>query len=135
LRTQIEQEWEVKTDAPDNVIDKARVRAAIDFMKANLHRRITRAEIAGAVRLSTAYIADIFKIETGIALGEYLIKLRMEKASQLLVTTFLSIKEIMAEVGFHNKSNFTRSFRNTLSGHTLRLQKARPDWRFRKSRL
>lgn len=111
LRPRIEQECEVETEVSENVIDMARVRAAIDFMKANLHRRITRAEIAAAVRLSTAYFADIFKLETGIALGEYLIRLRMEKASQLLVTTFLSIKEIMAEVGFHNQSNFTRSFR------------------------
>jgi AraC-like DNA-binding protein len=111
LQPLIEREYEVEPEVPENVIDKARVRAAIDFMKANLHRRITRAEIASTVRLSTAYFADIFKLETGIALGESLIRLRMEKASQLLVTTFLSIKEIMAEVGFHNKSNFTRSFR------------------------
>jgi AraC-like DNA-binding protein len=110
-REQIEQEYEAELEVPENVIDKARVCAAIDFMKANLHRRITRAEIANTVRLSTAYFADVFKLETGIALGEYLIRLRMERASHLLVTTFLSIKEIMAEVGFHNKSNFTRSFR------------------------
>lgn len=108
---QIEQGYEAELETPDNVIDKARVRVAIAFMKANLHRKISRADIASAVRLSTPYFSDIFKLETGVTLGEYLIRLRMEKANELLVTTLLSIKEIMAEAGFHNKSNFTRSFR------------------------
>jgi len=108
---QIEREHEAELEIPENVIDKARVRAAIDFMKANLHRKISRADIASAVRLSTPYFSDIFKLETGVTLGAYLIRLRMQKASELLVTTLLSIKEIMAEAGFHNKSNFTRSFR------------------------
>ncbi len=109
--SQIEQRHEPPLEVSENALDKARVRAAIDFMKANLHRKILRADIASAVRLSTPYFSDIFKLETGVTLGEYLIRLRMEKASELLVTTLLSIKEIMAEAGFHNKSNFTRSFR------------------------
>jgi transcriptional regulator GlxA family with amidase domain len=35
----------------------------------------------------------------------------MEEAGRLLRTTFLSVKEVMAEVGYNNKANFGRSFK------------------------
>jgi len=34
-----------------------------------------------------------------------------KKASQLLETSFLSIKQVMAEVGYNSKAHFTRSFK------------------------
>jgi YesN/AraC family two-component response regulator len=78
-RTQIEQEYDVELEALGNVINKARVRTAVDFMKANLHRPIKLTELAGAVNLSPRYFSQLFKSETGIAPGEYLIRLRIEK--------------------------------------------------------
>lgn len=110
-RSQIEQEYQAESEAPENVIHKARVRAVIDFMNANLHRSIALAELAGAVNLSPAYLSQLFKSETGLSPGKYLTTLRMEKAGQLLATGFLSIKQIMAEAGYNNKSNFLRRFR------------------------
>jgi AraC-like DNA-binding protein len=110
-RPRIEQEYEAESEVPENVIHKARVRAVIDFMNANLHRSIALTELAGVVNLSPSYFSNLFKTETGLAPVEYLIKLRMEKAGQLLATTFLSIKQIMAEVGYNNRSNFLRPFR------------------------
>lgn len=67
--------------------------------------------LAKAVGLSTPYFSQLFKLETGVPLGEYLIRLRMERAGQLLATTFMSIKQIMADVGYYNKANFGRSFK------------------------
>lgn len=110
-RPQIEQEYKADSEAPENVIHKARVRAVIDFMNANLHRSITLAELAGAVNLSPAYFSQLFKTETGLSPGKYLTTLRMERAGQLLATGFLSIKQVMAEAGYNNKSNFLRRFR------------------------
>jgi AraC-like DNA-binding protein len=107
----IERQSETELEIPNNPINRARVRAVIDFMGANLHRRITLAELAKTVNLSTAYFACRFKAETGVAPGEYLIRLRMEKASRLLASTFLSIKQVMADVGFNSKSNFVHCFR------------------------
>lgn len=108
---QIERETDAESAVSSNPINRARVRAVTEFMGANLHRRIALAELAKTVNLSTPHFSHLFKAETGVAAGEYLIGLRMEKASQLLATTFLSIKQIMAEVGYYNKSNFGRQFR------------------------
>lgn len=108
-RARIEQEEDL--EVPENVLHKVRVRAVTDFMNANLHRRIALIELAGVVNLSPAYLSRLFKAETGLSPGEYLIRLRIEKAGELLATSFLSIKQIMAAVGYNNKSNFGRSFR------------------------
>jgi len=94
-----------------NVIRKARVQVAIDFMNANLHRSISVNELANSVRLSASHFARLFTAETGVAPGQYLTALRMEKAGQLLGTTFLSVKEIMGAVGYRSRNNFLRFFR------------------------
>jgi AraC-like DNA-binding protein len=110
-RPHVEQEYQAESLAPENVIHKARVRAVIDFMNSNLHRSIALTELAGMVNLSPAYFSQLFKCETGVSPGKYLTRLRMEKAGQLLATGFLSIKQVMAEAGYNNKSNFLRRFR------------------------
>lgn len=89
-----------------------RIQAAIDFMTRNLHRKISLAEIAAVGNISRSYLSDFFKRETGVSPGAYLIKLRMEKASQLLGTTFLSIKQIAAEVGYNSSRDFGRHFKS-----------------------
>jgi len=94
-----------------NAIRKARVQAAIDFMTANLHRSISVNELTNSVHVSASHFARLFKAETGIGPGQYLINLRMEKAGQLLATSLLSIKEIMGAVSYNSKGHFARHFK------------------------
>jgi AraC family transcriptional regulator len=84
-----------------------------DFMNANLHRRIRLAELAGTANLSSSRFSHFFKTQTGLSPGEYLRRLRMEKARHLLATTLLRIKEIMAIAGYNSKSHFVRHFRRS----------------------
>jgi AraC-like DNA-binding protein len=107
----IEEGSESEPAVPNSPVNKARVRAVIDFMNANFQQTISVTELAGVVNLSPSYFSRIFKHETGVPPVDYLIRLRMEKASDLLANTFLSIKQVMAEVGCYNKSNFVRQFR------------------------
>ena len=97
--------------AAGGTIRNPRIQTAIHFMNSNLERPILLAEMAAAVRLSPSHLSHLFKTQTGFSPGEYLRRLRIEKASHLLATTLLSIKEIMAMVGYNNRSNFLRHFR------------------------
>jgi transcriptional regulator GlxA family with amidase domain len=108
-RSQIEQAYEPDVDIPE--ISKARVEAGIEFLGANFHRKIALDEIAAVVNISVEHFSRIFKIETGITPIDYLIKLRIEKASQLLKSSFLSVKEVMASVGYNSKGHFTHHFK------------------------
>jgi len=96
---------------PESTIRNLRVQTVIQFMNSNLQRRISLTELADVAHLSPSHVSHLFKTQTGLSPGEYLRRLRMEKASHLLTTTLLSIKEIMAMVGYSNRSNFLHHFR------------------------
>jgi transcriptional regulator GlxA family with amidase domain len=95
---------------PKRAIHDARVRIVIDFMHANLHRKISLTDLGTAVNLSNGHFSRLFKAETGLSPIEYLIRLRMEKARHLLTTSLLSVKEIMALAGYGNRSPFIQHF-------------------------
>ncbi len=84
---------------------------AIDFLQRNLHRKLSLSETAEAVNLSVSHLSHLFRADTGCSPGQYLMTLRMQKARELLTYSLLSVKEIMAAVGFNDKSDFARSFK------------------------
>lgn len=98
---------------PESRIPDPRVRIVIDFMNVNLHRRIRLVELADAANLSASHLSHVFKTQTGLSPGEYLRRLRMEKARQLLTTSLLSIKQIMAIAGYTSKGHFVRHFKRS----------------------
>jgi len=112
-RPPIEEEREAETEVVENKLQTARVRAVIDFMNANLHRRISVTELAEIASLSTSHLSRLFKLQTELSPVDYLIRLRMEKTRDLLVTSFLSIKQIMATVGYDpgSRANFVGQFK------------------------
>ena len=87
-----------------------RIQLVIDFMNANLHRKLSLKELADAGNLSPSNLSRLFKLQTKLSPVQYLIRLRMEKARELLGTSLLS-KQIMALVGYDTKSNFVRHFK------------------------
>jgi two-component system response regulator YesN len=89
----------------------SRVQKVINFMNANLHRKISPAEVAQSVRLSPSRLREVFKDQTGKSFAQYRKELRLERARQLLETTFLSIKEIAASVGLTSVSHFISDFK------------------------
>lgn len=112
-RSRIEEEYQPEPEVPENALQTARIQAVIDFMNANLHRRITLTELAEIASFSTSHLSRVFNLQTGLSPGECLIRLRMEKARHLFTTSFLSIKEVMTTVGYdvRSRGNFTGQFK------------------------
>lgn len=92
-------------------IRDSRIQTVIDFMEANLQREISFSDLADAANLSPSHFFRVFKTQTGYSPWEYLIRVRVEKARELLRRSSLSVKEVMAMAGFNTKSNFTRQFK------------------------
>ena len=90
-----------------------RVQLIINLMKEELHQDLTLDGLASSVNLSLSYLHHLFKAETGTTPWLYLHSLRLEKARELLVTTMLSVKQIMNRVGMKDKSHFGREFKKT----------------------
>jgi AraC-like DNA-binding protein len=88
-----------------------KVRVAVRFVEETFHRDIYVAEVAELVKLSPSRFCHLFKSEMGMSFGQYLKNARMEKARQLLETSFEPIKAIAPEVGYKDASHFEREFK------------------------
>ena len=88
-----------------------KTRDAISFIESNLSRRIHVAEIAECVGLRRSRLSFLFTSEIGMAPGQFLKRVRMEKACELLESSFLGIKEIAARVGYNDDTHFMRDFK------------------------
>lgn len=112
-RPQVVQEDEAEPEVPANAHKAARIRMVTELMNANIQRRITLTEMAEITKLSPNHFCRLFKAETGLSPVQYLTRLRVEKAGHLLTTTFISIKEIMARLGYdvRSRDNFIEQFK------------------------
>lgn len=88
-----------------------RVLTVIALMKHDPRRALPLSRLAQSVNLSPTRLCYLFKAETGTPPARYLRALRMQDATTLLVNTFLSVKEIIARVGFTDESHFVRDFK------------------------
>jgi AraC-like DNA-binding protein len=67
--------------------------------------------VAKAVNTSTFHFCKIFKKATGLNFTEYVSRVRVEKARNLLLNPNLRISEIAYEVGFQSLTHFNRVFK------------------------
>ena len=69
------------------------------------------ATLAALVDLSPSRFRHLFKQETGTSPAQYLKDFRLRKAEHMLRTTFLSVKQVLKQVGLHSNSHFVHDFR------------------------
>lgn len=70
--------------------------------------------VAKAVNTSTFYFCKMFKKVTGLNFTDYLSRVRIEKAKNLLLNPNLRISEIAYEVGFQSLTHFNRVFKRVV---------------------
>jgi AraC-like DNA-binding protein len=80
-------------------------------MTVDLRHEVSLGELAQSFNLSASRLRHLFKAETGVSPVQYLQAQRMQKARELLETTFLNVKEVMLEVGVKDKSHFIKGFK------------------------
>ena len=90
------------------------VEAAKNYIQNNYSRDISLDEVSAAVNISPYYFSKIFKEDVGEGFVEYLTKIRMDKAKELLTTTECSMKEICSMVGYSDPNYFSRSFKKNV---------------------
>lgn len=87
------------------------VEQARQFMKMNLGRTPSLAELARVCCASPDHLRHVFKEITGLAPLQYALNLRMEKARQLLADESLCIYEVAHRLGFEDPYYFSRLFK------------------------
>lgn len=104
----------------------ARLRELIqDHLDTNLSLRLT--EAADTLQVNPSYLSREFaRYFDNLSFGEYVRKLRIDKARQLLDTTAYPLAEIAYLTGFSDQSHFTRIFKQHTGQSPAAYRKNRP---------
>lgn len=112
-------------DTPGTRTPRERVAATIDWMKLNLIRPTRLEELAARAGMSGPHYSAMFRREIGFSPVDFFLRLRIQRACQMLATTEESIAAIGGEVGFVDPYYFTRYFRRVM-GCSPREYRKRP---------
>ncbi|QCX34871.1 response regulator [Caloramator sp. E03] len=93
-----------------NAMNKSLIQEAIDYIHKNYSKNINLESVASFVHLNPQYFSRYFKANVGMTFIEYLSKLRIKKAKELLELTDKSISEISFEVGYIDPGYFSKVF-------------------------
>jgi AraC family transcriptional regulator, arabinose operon regulatory protein len=88
-----------------------RVESVIALMRDDPHQVFTLSRMARSVNLSVSRLHHLFNADMSMSPARYLRIVRLQAAKDLLETTFLSVKEIVALVGGNDESHFLREFK------------------------
>jgi len=90
------------------------VTRAKEYIRLNQSEDLTLGMVAKAVNTSSFYFCKLFKKSTGVNFTDYVSRVRIEKAKNLLLNPNLRISEIAYEVGFQSLTHFNRVFKRII---------------------
>lgn len=90
---------------------KTSVKKIIEIITQRYMEELTIQSIADEMLLTPNYLSLLFKKNTGKTINEYITKIRMEKAMELLKEPSARVFEVSEAVGYKNPDYFTRIFK------------------------
>jgi len=95
-------------------VARERVERAKELLSHNLTNPLTLEALGQEVGCSPFYLSRMFSREVGLTIPQYLRKLRMERAAELLRTGRYNVTEAATEVGYSSLSHFSKAFCETI---------------------
>ena len=86
------------------------IKAAIDYIEANLTAELKIEEIAARAYSSTAYFQKTFALLCGFTVGEYVRNRRLSCAGNALLASDEKVIDIALKYGYESADSFTRAF-------------------------
>jgi AraC-like DNA-binding protein len=82
----------------------------LTFIRENLSAELRETDVAEIAGRGPSAFSRCFRRHTGMSFVQYVNRLRINQACQLLTSELTSITDICFQVGFNNLSNFNRQF-------------------------
>lgn len=98
------------TNKKEKIYKNNYIKQAKEFILNNYYYKITISEVAKSLGINVNYLANVFHRFEEISPKEYLTKIRMEKAKELLLDN-KSIKKTSFEVGYSSEFYFSTAFK------------------------
>jgi AraC-like DNA-binding protein len=86
------------------------VKQAMAYLHEHYARPLARHDLAQAAGVSENYLSQIFHRELGVSPSNYLSRVRVHQAKELLSRTDDSVSVIASRVGFQDPAYFSRVF-------------------------
>ena len=100
-----------RLSAHENQLKDFYIQEAVHYIEQNYQRSLTVEEVADACRLNRSYFSKLFKENVGCPPQEFLIGVRLAKATELMCSSNLPISEIATRCGYSNQFHFSRAFK------------------------
>lgn len=102
-------EQQLLLDEENNVAAQS-IQQCMDYIRHHYHEPLERETLARKASLSTSYFSVLFKKHTGYSPTQYITKIRLDKAKQLLRQKQLPISDVARAVGFQDPLYFAKVF-------------------------
>ena len=89
----------------------AATKEMVSVIEENYGMRLGLDSFADKFRLTPEYLSNLFAKETGMTFSNYLKKVRIEKAKELILTTDMKIYEVACSVGYPDQKYFSKVFK------------------------
>ncbi len=80
-------------------------------MDSNFSSIQSPSEVAEQCGINVRYMAALFKKHDRISPSRYIMRLKLNKAANLLLTTNFKVREIAEQVGFYDPYHFSKNFK------------------------
>jgi AraC-like DNA-binding protein len=94
-----------------SVRDVSRVYEGRDVLIEQYRAPPTIPQLSRLIGLNQTKFKLAFKLVFGMTIGDFTLKCRMERATELLMTSSMTISEIAYEIGYDHPANMTHAFR------------------------
>ena len=84
---------------------------------------LTLEEVASAVQVSPGYLSRLLKRETGFSFVDYLTRVRITKAMQLMSDPAIKVYEVAEAVGYQSQHYFSRAFKRVFGRSPVEYRK------------
>lgn len=91
-----------------------RLASVLDYISNHYGEKITLEQAASKAYMSTTYFSGFFKRTMGETFSEYLIRLRVYKAYEMLKSRKMTAVDVAEACGFNNMSNFYRAYKKVM---------------------
>ena len=89
----------------------AYMRKALAYVRDNYAKDLSIRDVAGHLNISESYLAKLFKVEVKMTFLEYLTRVRMRRAMELMKDKNMPIYEIAERVGYRDYRYFSSTFK------------------------
>jgi len=94
------------------------------FIHESHHQKISLREVAAHLGLSRTYLSTLFRRECGCTLTEYLHRVRMQRAQELIRSGDVPLSWVASRVGYQNYRDFHRNFVRFQNSSPKRFQRS-----------